>query len=86
MKRLIYIIVTVTIIITLIGCGTGDDISSEIYNAIVDGEYQTAEELLKNNDIDLETAGLYMRQQATPESLQQLLHSSRRTQKCADSL
>ncbi len=54
MKRLIYIIVTVTIIITLIGCGTGDDISSEIYNAIVDGEYQDAEELLKNNDIDLE--------------------------------
>ena len=54
MKRLIYIIVTVTIIITLIGCGTDDDISSEIYNAIISGEYQTAEELLKNNDIDLE--------------------------------
>lgn len=54
MKRLIYIIVTVTIIITLIGCGTEDDISSEIYSAIISGEYQTAEELLKNNDIDLE--------------------------------
>ena len=54
MKRLIYIIVTVTIVITLIGCGTDDDISYEIYNAIVNGEYQTVEELLKNNDIDLE--------------------------------
>ena len=54
MKRLIYIIITVTIIIALIGCGTGDDISSEIYNAIVGGEYQDAEELLTNNDIDLE--------------------------------
>ena len=69
MKRLIYIMVTVTIIITLIGCGTEDDISSEIYSAIISGEYQTAEELLKNNDIDLENCSAAYEETGDPRIL-----------------
>lgn len=54
LKKTIFILMMTVMALMFIGCGTDAELSDKVYNAAISGDYETAKEILENNDVDLE--------------------------------